>query len=76
MLLFYHFTCLCLKLNIFCEKVALNLEFSQQQFYISFYIKKYLTILVSNRNKSDDKKVTESYNIHNPAYVFWTCPDM
>ena len=32
--------------------------------------KKYLTFPVSNRKKSDDKKVTDYWNVHNPAYVF------
>ena len=54
-------------------------------------MKKSLTIPISSRNKSDDKKVTigmywntiwilgilyEDYsNVHNPACVFWTCPN-
>ena len=29
---------------------------------------------MATRNKSDDKKVTDYRNVHNPAYVFWTCP--
>ena len=29
---------------------------------------------MSNRNNSDDKIVTDDMNVHNPAYVFWTCP--
>ena len=33
-----------------------------------------LTFPVTNRNKSDDKKVTGYKNVHNHAYVFWTCP--
>ena len=42
--------------------------------YHHFIWKKYLTFPISNRNKSDDKKVTDYRNVHNPAYVFWTCP--
>ena len=43
--------------------------------YHLFIWKKYLAFPISNRNKSDDKKVTDYRNIHNPAYVFWTCPN-
>ena len=32
--------------------------------------KKYLTFPISDRNKSDDKKVTDYRNVYNPAYVF------
>ena len=38
--------------------------------YHLFILKKYLTFPISNRNKSDDKKVTDCRNVHNPAYVF------
>ena len=35
------------------------------------FILKILNFLVSNRNKSYDKKVTGYRNIHNPAFVFF-----
>ena len=34
------------------------------------FLKKILTFPVTNRDKSDDKKVTGHGNVCNPAYVF------
>ena len=44
--------------------------------YHLFIFKKYLTFPKSNRNKSDDKNVTDYSNVHKPVYVFWTWPLM
>ena len=38
--------------------------------YHLFILKKYLTFPKSNRNKSDDKNVTDYSNVHKPVYVF------
>ena len=42
-------------------------NFHSNNFIQSFYLKKYLTFPINNRNKSDDKKVTEYRNVHNPT---------
>ena len=31
---------------------------------------------MGNRNKSNDKKVIDSRNVHNPGYLFLTCPNV
>ena len=70
-LLFLSFHLFVFKAQYLQLKVAKNLEFSQQQFYIIFLFKK-----ISNfsRQSRVHKKVTDYWNVHNPAYVFWTCP--
>ena len=44
--------------------------FTAAIFYHLFIFKRYITFAISKRNKSDDKKVTDCSNVHNPAYVF------
>ena len=70
-LLFYQFTCLCFKLNIFCLRSSNKFRiFTVTILYHLFILKKYLTFPISNRNRSNDKKVTDYMDVHNPAYVF------
>ena len=38
--------------------------------YHYFILKRYLTFPIRNRINSHDKKVTDYWNVHNPAYVF------
>ena len=43
---------------------------TEDNFVSSFYLTKHLTFQISNRNKSNDKKVTDYRNAHNPAHTF------
>ena len=74
MLLFYYFTWLCLKLNILLKSSNKFRIFTATISYHLFILKKYLTFPIGNWNKSGDRNVTDYRNIHNPAYVLWTCP--
>ena len=64
-LLFYHFS----KAQYLLLKSSNKLRiFSVTIFCHLFIQEKYLTFPISNKNKSDDKKVTDYRNVYNPAY--------
>ena len=82
---FYHFWifgCITfLSFQLFVFKAQYLLLKSSNKFRIFtvkilhhlFILNKDLTFQISNRNKSDNKKVTDYRNVHNLADVFWTC---
>ena len=69
-LLIYHFTCLCLS-SISSVKNSNEFRiFTVTILYHLFILKRCQTFSIGNRNKSDDKKVTDYRDDHNLAYVF------